>query len=149
MKAFLVLISLCLIPFSVNAGVYKWVDANGRTHFGDRPPAEASSSEVSVKTAPVSADVDARQRHEKMTDFLEQQQQEREERQAANAEAEEKAQKQAELCRKLRARLKYLASVSKFYNINDEGERVYVNDAENEQIRKDYRARVLKTCGNE
>ena len=149
MKAFLVLISVCLMPLSANAGVYKWVDANGQTHFGDRPPVQAASSEVTVKAAPASVDAGARERHQRMTEFLEQQQEEREARQSANAKAEEKAEKQAELCRKLRARLKFLASVSTFYNINDQGERVYVNEAENAQIREDFRAKVRKTCGNQ
>jgi biopolymer transport protein ExbB/TolQ len=147
-KALLVLISLC-IPLSATAGVYKWVDANGQTHFGDRPPAQAESSEVAVKAAPASTDASARERHQKMAEFLEQQQEEREARQAANAKAEEKAEKQAELCRKLRARLKFLASVSTFYNINDQGERVYVNEAENTRIREDFRQKVRNTCRNE
>lgn len=140
---------LCLLSLTANAGVYKWVDANGQTHFGDRPPAKAASSEVSVKAAPAGVDAGARERHQKMTEFLEQQQEEREARQAASAKAEEKAEKQAELCRKLRARLKHLASVSTFYNINDQGERVYVNEAENTRIREDFRKKVRSTCGNE
>ena len=149
MKALVVLMVLGFISVSANAAVYKWVDANGQTHFGDRPPAKAASSEVTVKAAPASVDAGARERHQKMTEFLEQQQEEREARQAANAKAEEKAEKQAELCKKLRARLKFLASVSTFYNINDQGERVYVNEAENTQIREDFRAKVRKTCGNQ
>lgn len=149
MKAFLVLISVCLLSLTANAGVYKWVDANGQTHFGDRPPAKAASSEVSVKAAPAGVDAGARERHQKMTEFLEQQQEEREARQTASAKAEEKAEEQAELCRKLRARLKHLASVSTFYNINDQGERVYVNEAENTRIREDFRKKVRSTCGNE
>ncbi|MEX2474620.1 DUF4124 domain-containing protein [Marinobacter sp.] len=33
------LVFLCLLTPSVTwAGVYKWVDANGQSHFGDRPP---------------------------------------------------------------------------------------------------------------
>ncbi len=149
MKAFVVLMLLFFIPLSANAGVYKWVDANGQTHFGDRPPAQAASSEVAVKAAPASVDAGARERHQKMTEFLEQQQEEREVRQAANAKAEEKAAKQAELCRKLRARLKYLASVSTFYNVNDQGERVFVSEAENTRIREDFREKVRSTCGND
>ena len=78
-------ILILLIPLSANAGVYKWVDANGQTHFGDRPPAKAASSEVKVHSAPASVDAGARERHQKMTDFLDQQQEEREARQAANA----------------------------------------------------------------
>ena len=149
MRAFMVLIFLCFIPFYANAGVYKWVDANGQTHFGDRPPAQAASSEITVKAAPDSEDAVARERHQKMTEFLEQQQEERKARQAADAQAEEKAAKRAEVCRKLQARLKFLASVSTFYNLNDQGERVFVNEAENARIRADFRQKVKRTCGNE
>jgi glutaredoxin len=44
------------------SGVYKWTDADGRVHFGDRPPADAAAEEVKiysyegpaeVETAPV------------------------------------------------------------------------------------------------
>jgi len=30
------------------AGVYKWTDAEGRVHFGDRPPAGAASETVAI-----------------------------------------------------------------------------------------------------
>ena len=59
MSVKIALMLLCLIPLSTNAGVYKWVDANGQTHFGDRPPAQAASSEVTVKAAPASVDAGA------------------------------------------------------------------------------------------
>jgi len=143
------LLSLSLLPLFASAGVYKWVDANGQTHFGDRPPAQAASSEITVKAAPDSEDAVALERHQKMTQFLEQQQEERKARQAADAQAEEKAAKRAEVCRKLQARLKFLASVSTFYNLNDQGERVFVNEAENARIRADFRQKVKRTCGNE
>ncbi|KMQ76740.1 DUF4124 domain-containing protein [Marinobacter subterrani] len=149
MQASMVLIFLCFIPFYANAGVYKWVDANGQTHFGDRPPAKAASSEVAVKAAPASVDAVARERHLKMTEFLEQLQEERKARQAADTQVEERAAKRAEVCRKLQARLKFLASVSTFYNLNDQGERVFVNEAENARIRADFRQKVKRTCGNE
>lgn len=149
MQASMVLIFLCFIPFYANAGVYKWVDANGQTHFGDRPPAKAASSEVAVKAAPASVDAVARERHLKMTEFLEQLQEERKARQAADTQVEKRAAKRAEVCRKLQARLKFLASVSTFYNLNDQGERVFVNEAENARIRADFRQKVKRTCGNE
>lgn len=143
------LISLFLLslgPFS-HAAVYQWTDANGQTHFGDRPPAKASSKEVRVNAAPAQADATARDRQQKMTEFLEQQQQEREERQAAEAKARQQAERQAEMCRKLQARLKHLESVSTFYDINDKGEREYVSEEENLQIREQFRAKVRQECG--
>jgi uncharacterized FlaG/YvyC family protein len=143
------LISLFLLslgPFS-HAAVYQWTDANGQTHFGDRPPAKASSKEVRVNAAPAQADATARDRQQKMTEFLEQQQKEREERQATEAKARQQAERQAEMCRKLQARLKHLESVSTFYDINDKGEREYVSEEENLQIREQFRAKVQQECG--
>ena len=67
MKSIL-LVSMCLLPLSASAGVYKWVDANGQTHFGDRPPAQAASSDVTVDARPAEVDATARQRHQKMTE---------------------------------------------------------------------------------
>ena len=122
----------------------------GRAHdvgIGDRPPAKASSKEVRVNAAPAQADATARDRQQKMTEFLEQQQKEREERQAKEAKVRQQAEKQEELCRNLQARLKHLESVSTFYDINENGEREYVSEEENQQIRDRFRAKVKETCG--
>jgi|SRR5690554_63220 len=143
------LISLFLVslgPFS-NAAVYQWTDANGQTHFGDRPPAQASSSEVRVNAAPAQADAAARERHEKMTEFVNQQQQEREARQAVEAKARIQAERRSEACGKLQARLKHMESISTFYNLNDKGERVFVSEEQNLQIRDRFRASVREKCG--
>jgi glutaredoxin len=41
---------LMLAVPSVSAEVYKWRDAEGRTHFGDKPPADAATEEVRIRT---------------------------------------------------------------------------------------------------
>ncbi|MEX2474621.1 hypothetical protein [Marinobacter sp.] len=38
-------------------------------------------------------------------------------------------------------------SISTFYNLNDEGEQVFVSEAENDIIRERFRAKVADTCG--
>ena len=143
----LTLLSLLMLPLVAHAGVYKWVDANGQTHFGDRPPSQSASSEVDVRAASAQADPSARARHEKMTRFLEEQQKARDEREAAQQQARQKEQKHADTCKALRARLKYMDSISTFYNLNAEGERVFVSEAENEAIRDRFRKKVSTTCG--
>lgn len=40
----------CLLPLAASAQVYKWVDEQGRPHYGDRPPASAKTRPV---TAPI------------------------------------------------------------------------------------------------
>jgi len=42
---------LCAIAASDgHAQVYKWVDATGRVHYGDRPPAAAAANVAQIKT---------------------------------------------------------------------------------------------------
>lgn len=145
MKGLLIYLILTL-PALAQAEVYRWTDAEGRTHFGDRPPTQAASQEVQVQTAPARVDNAARDRQQKMNAFLEQRQQERDRQRAADAKAEKQAAKRAELCTKMRARLKHLDSVSTFYNLNEEGERVFVSESENTRIRERFRKKVEETC---
>jgi len=145
MKGLLIYLILTL-PALAQAEVYRWVDSEGRTHFGDRPPTQAASQEVQVESAPARVDNAARDRQQKMNVFLEQKQQERDQRRAADAKAEKQAAKRAELCTKMRARLKHLDSVSTFYNLNEEGERVFVSESENTRIRERFRKKVNETC---
>lgn len=137
---------LILSPAVSVAEVYRWVDAEGRTHFGDRPPAQAASQEVKVESAPARVDNSARGRQQKVNAFLEQKQQERDQQRAADAKAEKQAAKRAEQCSKLRARLKYMDSISTFYNLNEQGERVFVSESENTRIREQFRRKVEETC---
>ncbi|AZT85450.1 DUF4124 domain-containing protein [Marinobacter sp. NP-4(2019)] len=139
---------LLLSPTASLAEVYRWTDSEGRTHFGDRPPTQAASQEVQVESAPARVDNAARDRQQKMNAFLEQKQQERDQQRAADAKAEKQAAKRAELCTKLRARLKYMDSVSTFYNLNEEGERVFVSESENTRIRERFRKKVEETCSS-
>ena len=140
---FLVLLSATHLA---HAAVYRWTDASGQVHFGDRPPAQADSREVPVNTAPIQNDSTARQRHHRMTEFLNQQQQEREARQAQEASARKQAERAEEACQKLRARMKHMESISTFYDLNERGERVFVSGEENQQIRDRFRAKVQKAC---
>ena len=142
------LILLCLLTTQITqAGTYRWVDENGQTHFGDRPPVNAASDKVELKAPAPSSDADARARKERMNEFLEQTEQERAERNEAKAKQEAKAEKHEAMCESLRARLKYMKSVSGIYRLNNDGERVFVDDEENERIRREFRAKVKSECG--
>ena len=44
-----VLLALAAFSPTHTAGIYKWVDSEGNVHFGDKPPAESSASEVQVR----------------------------------------------------------------------------------------------------
>ncbi|MFC4257896.1 DUF4124 domain-containing protein [Marinobacter lacisalsi] len=148
MKGLAVLLVCLLVTPMTLAGTYRWVDENGQTHFGDRPPADAASDEVNLDPTPAGSDAAARERQQRMNDFLEQSEKERAERNEAKAREEAMAEKREARCEALRGRLKYLDSVSRIYRINNEGERVYVDEEENERIRREFRARVREECNS-
>ena len=145
MKGLIILLCLLTTPI-LHAGTYRWVDENGQTHFGDRPPANAASDEITLSAPALSSDPAARERKQRVNEFLEQNQRERAERNKVEAEREARAAKQEARCQALRARLKYLKSVSGIYRLNSEGERVFINDEENERFREEFRARVQREC---
>jgi len=91
-------------------------------------------------------DTSADERRQNIESFLEQRQQQREKEQAANMKAAKQAAKREAQCRELRARLKHMESISTFYNLNDQGERVFVSESENDQIRQRFQGKVQKTC---
>lgn len=39
----------CVLALNCSAGVYKWVDANGKTHYGDREPTDQSAKQIAIK----------------------------------------------------------------------------------------------------
>jgi hypothetical protein len=59
--ALLALLATLLVPASVPAGaaepIHKWVDANGKVHFGDRPPEGVATEKVDVKDTNVQESV--------------------------------------------------------------------------------------------
>lgn len=77
-----------------------------------------------------------------MNDFVAQSERERAERNETKAREEVVAARHDARCQALRGRLKYLKSVSRIYRINNDGERVYVDDEENERLRREFQARV-------
>lgn len=146
MKCLPILLFCLLATTSALAGTYRWVDEHGRTHFGDRPPANAASDEVDLTPAPAGSDAAARERKQRMNDFLEQSEKERTERNEAKAREEALAARQEARCQALQGRLKYLKSVSRIYRVNNEGERVFVDDEENERLRREFQAKVREEC---
>ncbi|MCC6714641.1 MAG: DUF4124 domain-containing protein [Gammaproteobacteria bacterium] len=78
-------------PQAAAREVYKWTDANGKVHYGDRPAA-AAAEKIEVRVAEPIPDENAAARDEKTRRLLKQLEQERAEDAEAQARiAEEKA----------------------------------------------------------
>lgn len=125
-----VVLSATFAP-DATAQVYKWVDANGVTHYSERPQGNAKAKPLELRDASPQAPGAAKPAAQSN---LQSQEIEYRKRQVMRAEEETrnakvKAQRD-ESCRNARAQLVNMRASGGFYRLNDAGERVYMSDAE-------------------
>jgi hypothetical protein len=146
---FAALAGLAVLGSPAFAQIHKWVDANGVTHYGERPPANAKSKEIEVRdtaprqsigAAPVSKSPDLKERE---LEFRKRQVTRAEEETRA---AQIKAQRD-ESCRKANAQLINMRASGGFYRVNEKGEREYMSDAERDASLARREAEFKQNCG--
>ena len=131
-------------------GIYKWTDAEGNVHYGDRPSdlTQASSETVAIASArtsaaAVQAGVEARLKRQEARAEA------REAAREADKTAEEEraaATQQAEQCTEYRQRLERMIQSRRLYTLDDAGERQYLDDAAMDKARSDLQARIMEQC---
>jgi hypothetical protein len=131
-KIFNALLKVCclwLVLGPATAQVYKWVDENGGTHYGQRPPPGAKAKGVEERLAnpgPAAG-------KSKPTDWQDKELELRGRR--AQAEQNEAKKQQEEVakrkaCNQARDDLARTKSAGRVYKLDDKGERVFQTDAE-------------------
>ena len=134
----------------VSAGVYKWVDDNGRVHYGDRPP-EPAAEQLQLQPATVppkpSPSEDARRKaQQRLLDVY------REERQQKQADADRHRRQKTERkekCQQAQQRFARFNNASGIYEKDTEGEREYLDPGAREQFMQELRAEVQHWCGRD
>lgn len=111
---------LLLLSLPATAEIYKWTDASGRVHFGDKPTDKAAKTETLALPAPTASVAPAAtpdnrlERQRRLLKVMEQERAEKERKQQALAAAEASRQRE---CTKLRNTLK-----------DSEGRLIYTTD---------------------
>ncbi len=129
------------------AGVYKWVDEQGKVHFSDRPTS-AQARQLKLKKSPqqgTSAVPNAAQRQITQQRMLDMYQQEREKREAARKKKKADAKKLAQRCANARDRLRRYES-SRLYENLPNGERRYFSEAEREKTISNLKGNIKRYC---
>ena len=129
------------------AQVYKWVDANGRTQYGEKPPEGVRATEVKTQgNAPTAPPESAETWKQKELEFqrrrVEREKRERQE-EAANSKSSPAARRE---CNSARRDLEVLEAEIPVYTRNDKGERVYIPDSDRPAKLKEARQRVRDAC---
>ena len=125
LSAILVLI---LASATAPAEVYKWLDADGKVHYGDRPPATGTDSQSLTLPPAPTRDADDERRSLLRSRLLEAIDAERTEKVQAEREAAAARQKQAQMCARARSDLARFERANIIYTNDPSGARIYMSD---------------------
>jgi len=147
-KIFNTLLKICLLwalSIPASAQVYKWMDEQGRTHYGERPPQNAKAQAVEQRLAnpgPAAGKPAPSSWKEKDLEF-------RSRRiQAEQAETRQKQQETAALqaCNQARDALAQTKTARRMYRLDEKGQRVYQNEEERQASMVQMERRVEQLC---
>lgn len=148
-------LAILLASVPVQAEVYKWVDAQGRTHYGDAPPDKIKAQALGIQSVspPVSGAVgkalpgtaveDVRARQERVYKALHE---ERIQREKTAADAKKKADDHAQACLRAKNRIEHMKEIGTFYTENPDGTVTYLSDKEGDAHRRKVLQSYEKNC---
>ncbi len=151
LQAVLALILAPILALAVTSAiaapeVYKWIDADGTVHYGDRPPATGVDSRtLSLPPAPT-RETDQAQRNLKQRRLLEAFEAERNQRDQAKAEAAAARRERARDCEYARRELARFERANIVYTYDTSGARIYLSDEERLAAAANARAWIDKNC---
>ena len=125
--------------------VYKWIDENGKTVYGDKPVSE-NANVIEIKKQPTT-DKAYQKRIEKQQKLLDVMQDERTEKQASQKQEQTKKEKQQQQCAKLRNQLQEAKNASFIYEDTDDPDnpRIY-SDKERQVEMSKYEKYIKENC---
>jgi len=140
LRSHLFFLLLAGLPLATLAQVYSWKDANGKVHYGDRPPAmQQTDARKLAAPPPVDAEANRKALAERQMEDREKQQKSQEETKKAREDQAQNQQRAAN-CQQARSNLAALESGQVRFSIDAKGERVAldgaVRDAELARARK-------------
>jgi len=142
------IIWICLFLFigSAQAAVYKWVDENGKVHYGDKPQAGNKNIELNVDSEPsVVRGMDS-SRVEKREKLLEVMEEDRIEKREANKKKKQKAARNKKRCHYQKDKLRRFKRASAIYNLDSDGNRVYQSRGKRERTIASIQKKINKYC---
>ncbi len=144
----------CLVMFVVSASgiafandIYKWTDENGDVHYGDRPTAVMTVKHVAISSSPSDpSKVQARARSRYASEDSAQDSASREQQGPTKDELAAQAAEKRQKCDTYKARLKKFVQSRRLYKMDDNGERVYLDEKQAQATRERVENQVQEYC---
>ncbi|GAB2875393.1 DUF4124 domain-containing protein [Microbulbifer echini] len=116
--------------------LYRWVDADGRVHFSDRPPAEAKAQDISGQLNPINSAEATKNRPSLITSPAT----------TTGREQQKRQQKEQQRnCSRARQRLRAINGRVAF--IDNNGKEVRYSERERQQMAKKLQREIASRCG--
>lgn len=150
MKQFMLLLCIALLwttPGAFAGKIYKWIDNDGKVHYGERPP-DGKGQQITPPKAPPRAAtpaVTSDSQHDATQKLLESFDKDRKAKAEAKARTAKEQEVRAKNCSRARKRVATL-SMGRIFEVDDNGERHYLSDAELDQRRQKAQATIEKWC---
>jgi len=141
------LICLLGVPNQSHARLYKWIDADGNTHYTQQPPPDGIAAE-DIKL-PASVNIDTEQATKS---FEEQQKKEQELSEAVKKEGKERIREEEhadlikENCKKSKAKLENVQNTGRIKAVDEEGNVVRATEEERQRRIKEAQENIKKWC---
>ena len=136
------LLSLLLVTsVSAQAEVYRWTDANGKVHFGDKK-AGVSAENITEKVSKTNVDTSTAE-HQKLESVF------RKENDADREYKQQQAQPDPQRLRQCAEAKNYLNTINgRVYFVDKDGKEVKVTEEERKQRVKDMQQQINEHCSN-
>ena len=139
-------LTLLLFISVSHAEIYKWTDENGQIHYGERPN-NPNTEKIEIKsTAPKpDAGIDS-DRKEKQRKLLEAFEAERAEKKQEKEKAEKEKRELKRNCAYLKDHYKNLKRTNIYYDFDEDGNRIYLDESIQEQDIAEAEKLIRKHC---
>ena len=130
------------------ADIYRWVDADGRVHYSDRPLAD-NAERVGIQSRPTNPETVAQKSaatQQADAKAAAQASEKQGDQAAAKAVQQDLAKNQAERCKKAQEDYRTAIESHRIYRVGKDGEREYLSSAEIDQARINARKILDDAC---
>jgi len=128
--------------------IYKWTDSEGNVHYEDRPSGAATEERIDIAYRRT----DSSAVNQRIQARLDRQSERDEAKSVAAAQEQEAAdsaaaaEERARACERARSRLETYLQSRRLYRTDENGERVYLDDAERQEARQKAEEQITEFC---
>lgn len=132
------------------ADIYRWTDADGQVHYGQRAPGHADATKIDAPqggSRPPAVDADNASRRARQQRLLDAYAYEREQKRAEAAQAAQKQRARASRCSRIKTRWRALSHPGPIFTKRADGGRDYISDEQRAARLSRLRPAYIEACG--